>query len=118
MELVAQSEYMTVERLITTNSMFATDQVYQNIERLVKALWRLGVSHNDISPRNVLVKYVQPDVGDVKLIDFGLSDMFSASVQSVQEYEQVYEGHSRHEQRGSNVEKLRELYNIIEHSSQ
>lgn len=115
MECITPKEYMTLEQLMLTNTNFVSDVVYQNIESLVKALWRLGVSHNDLSMRNIMARYTKVNNGEVKLLDFGLADVFKIDLSHAsnahlkQEYENIFLGNTTDEQRDSNVTKLREL---------
>jgi hypothetical protein len=47
--------------------------------------------------------------GKVKLLDFGLSQIFADDISSKQLYQKIFSSRDKKEQNGSNVEKLREL---------
>jgi serine/threonine protein kinase len=51
--------------------------IYEQIEAVVLKLWKLGISHNDLSVNNILVSgFIKPEI---KLIDFGLSTTIATS---------------------------------------
>lgn len=116
MELLSRDEYMTVERILATEPALNTRVICANVEKVVKALWRLKVSHNDLSIRNVMVKYIRPNIGEVRLIDFGLADILKIQDMtnvSKEAYERIFANNTKNEQRGSNVEKMAELCALL-----
>lgn len=96
--------------------------IYEQIEDVVMRLWKLGVSHNDLSVNNILVSgFLRPKI---KLIDFGLSTTISTSdFASLKDgdgfntykdrYVAYFAGLPKDEQNGSNVEKLSQLSSLL-----
>ena len=112
--------YYTLDRLIKEYKHDIPDILYKNIEILVKKLWNLGITHNDLSIRNILVDSSNlSGNNNIKLIDFGLSELLSpeetAKLQNNNtmkgEYEKIFPivTPERTEQKGSNVVKLGKL---------
>jgi tRNA A-37 threonylcarbamoyl transferase component Bud32 len=90
------------------NSMIS-DKVYQNIEKIVGTLWKLKVSHNDLSINNIMIG----KNGNIKLLDFGLSEILNKPINNAQEYQELFANIKKDEQSGSNVAKLKELYSLL-----
>ncbi len=106
--------YSTILEILQTNPNFDWSPIFTKIQELVKALWRFGISHNDLSVRNILV-YIAPDAQtDIKLVDFGLAELIRPikegdDVSMIASYEDLYKNADKSEQNGSNVAKLKEL---------
>jgi serine/threonine protein kinase len=113
MELISERNYMTIEKLLKTNFPI-TEQIYENIENIVKSLWKLKVSHNDLSIKNIMIGYLQENKNQVKLIDFGLSQQLNKEINilSKEDYELLF-SKQLDEQHGSNVAKLKDLCKIF-----
>jgi serine/threonine protein kinase len=109
---VIEASY-TIEYLISQHYRFPP-QIVTNIEKLIKNLWRFGISHNDISIRNILVDTIKHDI---KLIDFGLAELITPinGTDDILEklYENYYNSIDKNEQDGSNVQKLKELIETL-----
>ena len=115
MELIKLDEYITIEKWYNMRFSYRliSEDVYQNIKILVESLWRLNISHNDLSIRNIMVGITEQNIGKVKLLDFGLSQLFNAKVGNAKEYSNTFASDSKDEQHGSNVDKLQELYHLL-----
>ena len=95
-----------------------------DIVNIVYNLWKIGVSHNDLSIKNIFVIYDRNEKKDkIKLIDFGLSTKIHNNYMLVnpnkkQFLNEIYIDYflklDKTEQNGSNVEKLNELRNLFE----
>ena len=92
------------------------------MERIVKSLWKYGISHNDLSLNNILISHDD----DIKLLDFGLSTMIEKidgdDINLFNQYLNYFEDKDRSEQNGSrealdrrcsNVQKLKELLTYV-----
>jgi hypothetical protein len=113
MELVDIDEYMTIEKVLTS-SVNISNNTYENIEKLVKALWRFNVSHNELSICNILIGVTKATKEKVKLLDYGLAQMFKLPIEIIDRYKEFFKNNSeKQEQQGSNVEKLKELCKSI-----
>jgi serine/threonine protein kinase len=106
MELIDIRDYKTLEVYLQKYKL--KDEGYKNIKDLVEKLWKFGISHNDLSIRNILID----GHNDIKLIDFGLSQMINP-VNSFESYKEYFKNVDKNEQNGSNVEKLEEIFNLI-----
>ena len=107
------SEYVTIEKYLKDYTHIPiTDEFYNNINKIVKSLWKLKITHNDLSVRNILVNITSQNYGDIKLIDFGLSKTLNTNdnINSNEKYIQYFKSKNEH---GSNIEKLKELYNSL-----
>ena len=114
MELIKPFEYITIEKWLEKyTNIYIREDVYQNIKTLVESLWRLNISHNDLSIRNIMVGITKQNIGKVKLLDFGLSQLFNGKVSNAKEYSDTFASDSKDEQHGSNVDKLQELYHLL-----
>lgn len=107
MELL-DSRYITILTLLQRNNIL-TDEMYNNIEQLVKKLWKFGISHNDLSINNILIDV---ETKDIKLIDFGLSSMM-LPLEDNKSYIEYFKTLDKSEQNGSNVSKLNELFTYV-----
>lgn len=96
--------------------------VILEVEKVARALWRMGVSHNDLSTRNILVRSLDCDAEDnIRLVDFGLSRLMDFGWRGDETDEEMTRRYvetvarlpDRSEQHGSNVDKLTELLAII-----
>ena len=127
MELISPEKYITVDNWITNfKHVEFSDKAYEKIENIVKSLWRLKVSHNDLSIRNIMLGIAGEYYGKVKLIDFGLSEILNEPISDKNEYVNLFKDKSKDEQNGSrealdrrcsNVEKLKELCTIFNYSN-
>lgn len=111
MELIDPEEYITIGKILSLEHLFnslISDKVYQNIEKIVRTLWKLKVSHNDLSINNIMIG----KNGNIKLIDFGLSHILNKQINNAREYQELF-SHIKDEQSGSNVAKLKELYSLL-----
>ena len=111
MELIDPEEYITIGKILSLEHLFnslISDKVYQNIEQIVSTLWKLKVSHNDLSINNIMIG----KNGNIKLLDFGLSEILNKSINNAQEYQELFTD-IKNEQKGSNVAKLKELYSLL-----
>jgi len=90
-----------------------SDIIYKKVERIVKSLWKYGISHNDLSLNNILISHDD----DIKLLDFGLSTMIEKidgdDINLFNQYLNYFEDKDRSEQNGSNVQKLKELLTYV-----
>ena len=89
------------------------DILYTNIEILVKKLWKLGITHNDLSIRNILIDTSNLSGNyNIKLIDFRLSELLSPELQNnntMKEYYKHLYTIVNYEQPISNIVKLGKL---------
>jgi serine/threonine protein kinase len=90
--------------------------VYKRIEQIVHALWRYGVTHNDVLLNNILVRSLDcEDPDNIRIVDFGLSRLLQPNLEGVpyedleRRYEEYFANEDRSEQHGSNVQKLHDL---------
>ncbi len=121
MELLDPEHFITLEKLIINKRHLVTDNIIDKIENVITSLWRLKVTHNDLSVRNILVGISENNKDTIKLIDFGLSQMFSntsisnsTNISDLKKlYSNVFRNESNEEQHGSNVAKLVELCKTI-----
>jgi serine/threonine protein kinase len=75
MELFKPGRFENIQNILPQLSNQQTDIIINATRPLIYSLWRNGVSHNDISLRNILVDLL--DFNNIKLIDFGLATMFA-----------------------------------------
>jgi tRNA A-37 threonylcarbamoyl transferase component Bud32 len=108
MEFINPNEYITVQNLLAKPECTLHTETYEMIEKLIKALCKLNISHNDLSVRNILVGTTIQTMDKVKLLDFGLSEMFNKDF-SYEYYNSLFENSSIVEQRCHNIKKLRDL---------
>jgi serine/threonine protein kinase len=111
MELLNKDNFVTIEHLLRIEYPIS-DDIYNNIKNVVDALWRLKISHNDLSIRNIMVGLPPDNKNKIKLIDFGLSEELNKEILSPKEYEKLF-SKQLDEQRGSNVEKLKDLCKLL-----
>lgn len=118
MELISPKIYITVDKWLTTfkHESFP-DESYKMLENIIKTLWRLKISHNDLSIRNIMIGIDNNHLGKIKLIDFGLSEELNKQILSKKDYDELFKDQSKDEQCGSNVEKLRELCKLFKRSN-
>lgn len=112
MELIDPEEYITIGKILSLENLFnsmISDKVYQNIEKIIGTLWKLKVSHNDLSINNIMIG----KNGNIKLLDFGLSEILNKPINNAQEYQELFTHIKKDEQSGSNVAKLKELYSLL-----
>jgi serine/threonine protein kinase len=114
MELISPRNYITIEKWLTiyTRTPFP-DVSYKLLEKIIESLWASKISHNDLSIRNIMIEVGDSEYKKIKLIDFGLSEMLNKEILSKEEYEKLFKDISKDEQRGSNVEKLKDLCKIL-----
>ena len=122
MELIDTNGYMTLEHCLTRfQHIPVAEEAYNNLESIVKSLWKLKVSHNDLSIRNIMIGVTKENLGKVKLLDFGLSEIFEDDFaydkDPKERYKNIFSKREKREQSGSNVEKLRELCSNVFKSS-
>lgn len=111
MDLIDNEEYITLDKYLYKYAGPQThSNIYDRIEALVKELWHYKVSHNDLSVNNILLKIVNNQCDDIKLIDFGLSQMFNSTdnINTNEKYTSLFASEPI-ENRGTNVSKLKEL---------
>ena len=105
--------YYTLDRLIKEYKHDIPDILYTNIEILVKKLWKLGITHNDLSIRNILIDTSNLSGNyNIKLIDFRLSELLSPELQNnntMKEYYKHLYTIVNYEQPISNIVKLGKL---------
>ena len=116
MELLDNSIYSTLQFYIDNKKNIYPEHIktviYNNIETVVKALWRFKVTHNDLSSRNIMINLTDQNLGDIKLIDFGLAQMFDSvrnNIKSNEEYTNLFKS----DPSATNVQKLEILRNSI-----
>lgn len=103
---VIDSRYVTIQTLLEENIELQIT-VFEKIKSLVMSLWKIGVSHNDLSMRNIMIN--RRNHNDIKIVDFGLSQYISEGISDEEQYMDHFKGLSNQEQSGSNVVKLQEL---------
>jgi serine/threonine protein kinase len=109
MELFKPGRFENIQRILAYISNEQSDIIINATRPLIYTLWRNGVSHNDISTKNILVDI--SNLNNIKLIDFGLATMFNPPLQSnnskiEEEYTTYFQNKTKEEQYGSNVTKL------------
>jgi len=116
MELFKPGRFENIQTILPQLSNQQTDIIINATKPLIYSLWRNGVSHNDISVRNILVD--RSDLNNIKLIDFGLATMFApyfdennSNIEN--KYLEYFSNKPTNEQNGSNVTKLHQLINIL-----
>lgn len=71
--------YRTAWACVSDNALFQDitrrEVLYRNARRMVLAMWSQGFSHGDLHARNIMIN---PDTLDVRVIDFGFSEVTSA----------------------------------------
>lgn len=108
--------YVSIEKLIGPSYNYRFPDVFvTGLTKLVKSLWRFGISHNDLSIRNLLFNITKYDI---KLIDFGLAELIHKRIEGKDDdlekrYEEYYTNIEKDEQDGSNVQKLHELVDLL-----
>lgn len=119
MELFKPGRFENIQTILNQLSNEKADIIIAATKPLIYSLWRNGISHNDISIRNILVDLF--DLNNIKLIDFGLETMFkvpntlleSNNSRIETEYINYFSDKTKEEQHGSNVIKLNEFIDIL-----
>jgi len=119
MELFKPGRFENIQKVLSQLSDEKSDIIITATKPLIYSLWKNGVSHNDISIRNILVDLF--DLNNIKLIDFGLAQMFTPPDILLQlnnsrietEYTNYFSDKTKEEQNGSNVIKLHEFIDIL-----
>ena len=119
MELIEPGRFENIQSILTRLSSEQSDQIIIHLKKLIHTLWKHGISHNDISIRNILVD--SWDISNIKLIDFGLSTIFNHEFKNnsnlEEEYNLFFINKSKQEQLGSNVSKLNEIIQILKNKN-
>lgn len=109
------NHYEQILKLIE-NETIINKTVITQLEILVKKLWKYGISHNDLSIRNVLSNGTK-----VKLVDFGLSTMIDprnlfsneSDITISEAYLKYFKDKDKTDQNGSNVNMMNDLFRIL-----
>lgn len=119
MELLDSPEYISLQNFIGFYKNGGgripenrKDLIYNNIENIVKTLWRFKVTHNDLSIANIFLCLKKEAYASVKLIDFGLAQMINPvhkNINSEDDYSKLF----ILDKSGTNVDKLKDLHDII-----
>ena len=119
MELIDPTHFSNLQDVLDKISSEQANNIIKETKKLIHILWKNGVSHNDISIRNILID--RWDFSNIKLIDFGLSTIFNHKFNNnsklEEEYDLYFSNKSKEEQLGSNVRKIKELIDILHSAS-